>query len=135
VVPADQLPERPEFESAAWWEANAEEAGVNPDTGEAFGLPWAGTEPSRWLIAELHYEATGDAPGEDSAEGVAWYRILSRGIGRQAGSVRVTESIAARPWEGEFPANEFPPQGSSRSFCETFEGRYPCGRLSWRRRR
>jgi len=134
-VNADTLPEYPELESAAWWNANSYPAGTNPDTGETLEIDFAGSDPAHWIIGELHYTATGDERGEKAAEGLAYYRIISRGTGRHRKSIAVTESIVARPWEGDFQVGSYPPRGSSRPFCSQFEGRYECGNLSWRRRR
>lgn len=134
-VNADTLPEYPELASAAWWYANSYPAGTNPDTGETLEIDFAGSDPAHWIIGELHYIATGDERGEKSAEGLAYYRIISRGTGRHRNSIAVTESIVVRPWEGDFQVGSYPPRGSSRPFCSQFEGRYECGNLSWRRRR
>ena len=130
-----ELPARPEFESAEWWRSNAIASGYNPETTQAVGLSGSGAEPSRWIIEEIHYAPTGDPRDENLAESVAYYRILSRGTGLNARSVAVTETIAARPWEGNFQPGTYPPDGPSGTFCRQFEDRYDCGRLSWRQRR
>jgi Tfp pilus assembly protein PilX len=134
-VSADTLPQYPELESTAWWHANSHRAGFNPDTGETYEIDFAGSDPARWIIGELHYTATGDKRGENAAEGLAYYRVISRGSGRHRNSIAVTESIVVRPWEGDFEAGTYPPQNSSRLFCSQFEAKYECGNLSWRRRR
>jgi len=130
-----ELPLRPEFESAGWWRSNAFAAGYNPETAETVTTPDVGAEPARWVIEEIHYESTGDARAENRAEGVAYYRILSRGTGQNSRNVAVTESIVARLWDGDFLADSYPPDGPFGAFCEQFEHRYDCGRLSWRQRR
>lgn len=129
------LPANPEFESVQWWRSNAFIAGYNAETNEQLDTSDQGAEPARWIIEEIHYLATGDAGSETGAEGLAYYRILSRGTGRNARSVAVTEQIAARPWDGDFKAGAYPPDEPDRSFCGQFAGRYDCGRLSWRQRR
>jgi Tfp pilus assembly protein PilX len=130
-----ELPARPEFETAAWWRSNAFAAGYNPETAETGTSPDAGAEPSRWIIEEIQYETTGDRRGENTAEGVAYYRIFGRGTGQNARSVAITEAIVARPWEGDFKAGAYPPDGPFGAFCRQFEGRYRCGSQSWRQRR
>jgi len=129
------LPANPEFESVQWWRSNAFIAGYNAETNEQLETSDQGAEPARWIIEEIHYLATGDAGSETSAEGLAYYRILSRGTGRNSRSVAVTEQIAARPWDGDFEPGAYPPVEPDRSFCRQFAGRYDCGRLSWRQRR
>lgn len=130
-----ELPDQPEYESAAWWRDQAFAAGYNPDTAEVTPTSDRGAEPARWLIEELHYLSTGDPWGENRAQGLAYYRILGRGTGRNVRSVAVIEVIAARPWDGNFNAGSYPPDGPDLQFCQQFEGRYDCGRLSWRQRR
>jgi hypothetical protein len=129
------LPARPEFESSAWWEANAFEAGFNPVTSEFITTSDSGFEPARWIIEEIHYQETGETRGENVAEGVAYYRILTRGSGRTSRTVAVTEAIYARPWEGDFEAGAYPPDGPPHGFCRQFDRKYDCGKLSWRQRR
>ncbi len=129
------LTARPEFESSAWWEANAIKAGVNPLTSEVIATSDSGFEPARWVIEEIHYQPTGETRGENAAEGVAYYRILTRGSGRTHRTVAVTEAIYARPWEGDFEAGTYPPDGPPHDFCLQFARKYDCGKLSWRQRR
>lgn len=129
------LPAQPEFESSAWWETHAFEAGYNPLTGELISTPDSGIEPARWIIEEIHYEQTGETRGESTAEGVAYYRILGRGSGRTHRTVAITEAIYARPWEGDFTAGAYPPDGPPHAFCQQFQRRYDCGKLSWRQKR
>jgi len=130
-----ELPAHPEFESAEWWRNNAFTAGYNLQTAETLVTPDQGAEPARWIIEEIHYLATGDTRDENKAEGLGYYRVLSRGTGRNSRSVAVTELIAARPWDGDFQAGPYPPDGPNRVFCRQFVARYDCGRLSWRQRR
>jgi Tfp pilus assembly protein PilX len=130
-----ELPARPEYESAAWWRSNALAAGYNPETAETEITPDAGAEPARWIIEEIQYETSGDTRGENMAEGVAYYRILGRGTGRNTRSVAVTEAIVARPWDGDFEPGLYPPDGLFGVFCRQFDNRYDCGSLSWRQRR
>ena len=132
---AGELPALPEFESAAWWRSNALAAGYNPETDETSITPDVGAEPARWIIEEIQYQASGDTRGDFTAEGVAYYRILGRGTGRNTRSVAVVEAIVARPWEGDFVAGLYPPDGLFGAFCRQFENRYDCGSLSWRQRR
>ena len=130
-----ELPARPEFESVAWWRGNAWAVGYNPETAETENTPDSGAEPARWVIEEIKYETTGDLRGENMAEGVAYYRIFGRGTGLNTRSVAVIEAIVARPWEGDFQAGTYPPDGPFGVFCRPFENRYECGSLSWRQRR
>lgn len=135
ILTAGTLPPQPEFESSAWWQSNAVAAGFNPETGEVIPTPDNGAEPARWLIEETHYQPTGDERGENLAEGVAYYRILSRGSGRLLRSVAVVENIVARPWDGDFQPGIYPPGQPGGAFCHQFGGRYDCGNLSWQQKR
>jgi len=130
-----ELPFQPEFESAAWWRSNAVAVGYNPETAETTTTPDGGAEPARWIIEEIQYAATGDTRGENMAEGVGYYRIFGRGTGLNTRSVAVIETIVARPWEGDFQAGSYPPDGPFGVFCRPFENRYDCGSLAWRQRR
>jgi len=132
---AGDLPAHPEFESVDWWRSNAFVTGYNAQTAETLTTPDQGAEPARWIIEEIHYIDTGDSWDVNRAEGLGYYRVLSRGTGRNPRSVAVTELIATRPWEGSFEAGSFPPDGSNRAFCRQFESRYDCGRMAWRQRR
>ena len=133
IVAPEALPERPEFAPAAWWHAHGIPVGFNLLTGEQRAVPAGGSEPARWVMSEIHFEPTGAAPADPAAAGFGYYRIFSRGAGRLAGSVAVSESIVARPWQGEFQAGTWPPSSNAASFCAQFSGNYPCGRLSWRK--
>ena len=135
ITNSGELPLRPEFESAAWWRSNAVAVGYNPETAETITTPDGGAEPARWIIEEIQYAATADTRGENMAEGVGYYRIFGRGTGLNTRSVAVIEAIVARPWEGDFQAGSYPPDGPFGAFCRPFENRYDCGSLSWRQRR
>jgi Tfp pilus assembly protein PilX len=132
---ADDVPARPEFQSAEWWRNHGIEAGLNPETGENRLSQPVGAEPARWILAEIHAESTGDAGSETTARNLAYYRIFSRGAGLHPGSVAVTESVAARPWGGSFEPGPLPPLNGPNPFCRQFLHRYDCGMQSWRRRR
>ena len=69
---------------------------------------------------------------ERNAGGVGYYRVLSRGAGRQAKTVAVTEAIVARPWHGAHEPAAYPPERPLRTFCAQFDSAPPCGVLSWR---
>jgi Tfp pilus assembly protein PilX len=130
-----ELPTHPEFESATWWRVNAQEAGRHPETGEVVAARIMGTESAHWLMEEIHFEVLPGVTGAPVIDGVAYYRILSRGAGKHPGSVAVTEAIVARPWEGEFLVASFPADLSGNGFCDQFMGAYPCGTTAWRQRR
>jgi hypothetical protein len=129
------LPDRPEFAPATWWNTHGIPVGLNPLTGEQRDIPSEGAEPARWVMAETYFEQTVDVPGEMTAAGLGYYRIFSRGFGRLMGSVAVSESIVARPWQGKYQAGAYPTSGSIAPFCTQFASRYPCGRLAWRQLR
>jgi len=120
------LPAQPEIEGAGWWRSNAIAAGYNPETDSQVNTPDLGVEPARWLIEEIHFEET---------QKLGYYRILSRGSGRNARSVAVIESVAARPWEDGVLPGAYPSDGSARGFCRQFDSTMDCGRLSWRQLR
>ena len=128
------LPPQPEFESLAWWQAEATHAGLHPDTGEAAGLP-GGTGAPLWVIEELHYAQAEAVEEQPVVGGIAWYRILGRGTGKNPGVTAVVEAIVARPWEGEFEIAAYPPAEGLGPFCAQFEGSRPCGVQAWRQRR
>lgn len=135
ILNGGSLPAQPEFESLAWWREHAVTAGYDPAGGEQVGTLPADEPPALWLAEEIHYQSTGDPAGQDSAEAIAYYRILGRGSAKKTSSIAVTEAIVARPWGGDYQAGEFPaPDGVDR-FCEQFPERYDCGLLAWRQRR
>ena len=120
VLDAGSLPPTPEFEAKSWWRNH----GQTENAGLSF-----------WLIEEIHFEPYRPAFGQPLFAGVGYYRILSRGEGRRAGNISVTEAIAARPWEGDFEPGQ--PSGTNRKldFCSQFPEQVPCGILTWRQRR
>jgi Tfp pilus assembly protein PilX len=126
------IPDDAAFESESWWLGNGTAAGIHPLDGNGSASAPIGI----WLIEEVHYEPL-DKPEEDTTlpEGIAYYRILSRGRGVQASSVSVSESIVARPWGGDLMAAQFPPSFGVSTFCQQFLPAYDCGRLTWRQRR
>lgn len=132
------LPANPEYESAAWWQANATAAGIDPYTGEMrFDYSLPGVSSPLWLIEELHMAPMAGLTGEtaEPEPQVGYYRVLSRGQGRLPGSVVVSETILARPWASNITASTLPPAPDNEWFCAQFEDDVPCGRLAWRRRR
>lgn len=135
-----EIPGQAEYRSSSWWQSNGIEAGVNPETGEATGDdPASGVVPPLWILEELHFEPAEHADEGSGLEGVGYYRILSRGTGRQAGKFAVTESIVAKPWGGDYQLDAFPPGRKAGNFCLQFAGTaeedLDCGRLAWRQRR
>lgn len=129
-----QLPRHPEFESAAWWQTHAFATGHHPESGEPLIAGIAETRPPRWLIEELRYEPA-TATTAATVGGVGYYRILARGSGGSPGSLAVTESIIARPWDGQFEPAPFPADVPVGVFCSQFDPAIPCGTLAWRQRR
>lgn len=133
----DDLPALPEFESAAWWQAEGLLPGIDAITGEpsAGGFSDAAEAP-RFTIEEVAWRAAAEimappeAPGID---GIGYYRILGRGTGRGHGAVAVHEAIVARPWPGT-PAAENTP-ADWFEFCAPFRPWIDCGRMAWRARR
>jgi hypothetical protein len=125
----------PEFESEAWWQINGIQAGLHPESGEAVGVASSGREAARWIVEEIHFQPAAGMDNQPAFGGLGWYRVLSRGAGRQAGSITVTEAIVARPWEGEFALASFPAESSSATFCSQFSEDFPCGTVAWRRRK
>lgn len=130
-----ELPQHPEFESLAWWQAQAVRAGTHPETSESLGPALDYPEASWWIMEELRYLPLPDTARAPAAAGVGYYRIYARGTGPSPGSAAVTESIVARPWEGEFEPLEYPRGASEGSFCRQFEPTVPCGMQAWRLRR
>ena len=130
-----QLPRNPEFESAAWWRANAVAAGSHPETGEPLATDPAEVDPPRWLIEEVHYRSLSDGSVEVAVAGIGYYRILAWSSGNSPGSLAVTESIVARPWDGEIEPLSYPSDLPSGTFCRQFDPTLACGVQAWRRRR
>jgi len=125
------LPDRPEFESAAWWRSNGYLAGSNPETGDSVWNGGGGRQPARWVMEERRYEPAGETPTHE----VGYYRIVARGTGKQASSVAVAEAVVARPWGETVEPLTFPPAPDSASFCAQFGAGTPCGVLAWRQLR
>lgn len=114
------LPQRPEFESLAWWTETAHEAGLDPVSGER--LEPTGSDhfsAPLWMIESLH-----EAPADGNSSQV-WYRILVRGAGRTETGVSVAESIVTRHW-----ALSDNTETVSSDPCA--DPGATCGRLSWR---
>lgn len=137
---AGDIPAAAEYESAAWWRDNAIEAGTDPASGKVLAsFSGSGSEPPRWIMEELHYQALAGLGFEDGTEGVAYYRILGRGAGIHPASIAVTEAIVARPWGGDYQLNGFPPGPPPENFCAQFDAsaipQFKCGQLAWRQRR
>jgi Tfp pilus assembly protein PilX len=130
-----RLPRNPEFESAAWWRSNAIAAGSHPETGEWLATDFAEADPPRWLIEEIHYRSLADSSIEAAVAGVGYYRILAWSSGNSPGSLAVTESIVARPWDGEIEPLSYPSDLPSGTFCRQFDPALACGVQAWRRRR
>jgi len=130
-----QMPRNPEFESAAWWRSNAVAAGSHPETGEPLANDPAEVEPPRWLIEEVHYRSLADGSVEAAVAGIGYYRILAWSSGSSPGSLAVTESIVARPWDGEIEPLPYPSDQPAGTFCRQFDPALACGVQAWRRRR
>ncbi|RPH96334.1 MAG: pilus assembly protein [Lysobacterales bacterium] len=131
----DELPPDPEFESADWWRSAAVPTGTHPESGEPFGTAPLPAGASYWLIEELHFAPFAEATLGLATAGIGYYRLYGRGSGKQAGSVAVTESIVARPWQGEYRPADFPTPASATAFCRQFDPQLPCGTLAWRQRK
>jgi len=130
-----ELPRYPEFESAAWWMVNAVAAGTHPETGDAVDLPAPEADPPRWIIEELRYVPLDESVSGDQAVGVGYYRILARSSGGRAGGLAITESIVARPWDGDYEPLPYPSDTPPGAFCRQFDQRVACGMQAWRQRR
>lgn len=130
-----ELPPHPEFESAAWWRSNAIAAGSHPETGEPLDPEEMEINAPRWVIEELHYAPLPGAASGSSIAGVGYYRILARSSGDSPGSLAVTESIVARPWDGDYEPLPYPPDAPPARFCRQFDPAVPCGMQAWRQRR
>lgn len=130
-----ELPQHPEFESAAWWRLNAVAAGSHPETGEPLDPAETELNPPMWVIEELHYAPLDEAATGMSVAGVGYYRILARNSSDARGSLAVIESIVARPWDGDYKPLPYPPHASPADFCRQFDPAVPCGNQAWRQRR
>jgi hypothetical protein len=137
---AGALPVNPEFESAAWWRVNGVPAGSHPETGEALSEAVPPGDASRWLIEEIHFAppaeiVSGPVVGGPTVGGIGYYRIFGRGAGTAPASVAVTESVVARPWQGDYEPAAYPPSAPPLEFCRQFDPQLPCGTLAWRQRK
>jgi Tfp pilus assembly protein PilX len=130
-----ELPLHPEFESAAWWRLNAVAAGSHPETGAPLAPGGLEVSAPRWVIEEIHYAPLAVESSGSAATGVGYYRILARSDGNTPGGLAVTESIVARPWDGDYRPLPYPPDVPPTSFCRQFDPAVACGMLAWRQRR
>lgn len=138
IYPPGLLPFSPEVETEAWWQMMGQPAGVEPVSGLVkldYSLPNAPLP--RWLIEEVHLEPMEEWPASPDGEEpmLGFYRILAFGLGRQPGSIAVTEAIVARPWADDLDAGLFPPVPQAPRLCDQLLVDVPCGRQGWRRRR
>lgn len=131
----EDIPDNPEFESAAWWHNHGVPAGGSPESGLITGYVDEKPMDALWIMEELHYEPVDDVSGETGYSGVGYYRIFGRGSGTGPASIAACEVIVARPWGGEFRALEFPPEAPLSRFCSQFADANACGTLAWRSRR
>ena len=132
---AGELPARPEFESAAWWRTNGYLAGADPESGDDLGYGSGGVEPARWIMEEIRYEPVEVEDPELAVAGVGYYRVYARGSGKRPGSVAVSETLLARPWEGEYDPAPYPATVPHGAFCGQFVESVVCGTLAWRQRK
>ncbi|MEJ2385682.1 MAG: PilX N-terminal domain-containing pilus assembly protein, partial [Xanthomonadales bacterium] len=109
------LPVQPEFRSAEWWAEHAIPADRHPVSGEPGGVDVATGLEALWIVQEIHFDAIDPAGNEQQVEGLAYYRVLARGRGRQANTVAVSESIVARPWQGRYETAAYPPERALRA--------------------
>jgi Tfp pilus assembly protein PilX len=132
VYAPDALPPQAEFQSASWWSQHATAADRDPVSAEPLGFAPNSAGQARWILQEVHFDSIDPAATRRTVAGIGYYRVLGRGVGRQAETVVVTETIVARPWHGAFEPLAFPPKNPLRSFCMQFDGELPCGMHSWR---
>lgn len=130
-----ELPPDPEFESSEWWRSNAVLTGTHPESGAALGAFGSDGSAAYWLVEELHFEPLALVVQGPAVGGIGYYRILGRGSGHHPGSVAVSETIVARPWQGEYQAADFPAPAVPGGFCRQFDPAVPCGTLAWRQRK
>ncbi|HLF31511.1 MAG TPA: hypothetical protein VI566_10860 [Xanthomonadales bacterium] len=127
----------PEYQDSGWWSSWSTEVGTDPLSGNSNTTGWnLGSQAPRYLIEEIHFEDAvnlPELPGAKPVNGVAYYRVLGRGQGQGPAAVAVSESIIARPWSNESPADSGTPQ--QQEFCAAFSPWYDCGRMAWRQRR
>ena len=132
IYPADALPEQPEIRGRTWWAAHANQADRHPVSGDPAGLRATVGPDGAWILQEIHFAAITPNANEQAVAGIGYYRLLSRGGGRQVNTVVVTEAIVARPWGGVSEPAAYPPGQPLRVFCSQFDVALPCGILSWR---
>ena len=126
------IPSQAEFLSAAWWTDHATPADRHPVSGDPIELGTTTGSPAAWIIQEVYFEAIDPGGNEYGIEGIGYYRVLSRGTGRQANTVAVSESLVARPWRGAYETAKYPPEAALQAFCEPFNDKLPCGIQAWR---
>ena len=130
-----EITDEPEFESTAWWRATATSAGSDPHSGERVGYAAANPADAAWIIEEIHARNTPEDGHEQEVGVTGYYRIISRGEGIHPGSVAISETIVARPWNEGMAAGKFPPESPLNAFCRQFSKNVDCGVQSWRQRR
>jgi hypothetical protein len=131
----DELPPHPEFESAEWWRSNAILTGTHPESGDPLGPGTSAGSASYWIVEEIHFQFFEEPIQGPAVAAIGYYRIFGRGSGNHPGSLAVTESIVARPWQGEYEPADFPTPVSASDFCRQFDRQVPCGTLAWRQRK
>jgi Tfp pilus assembly protein PilX len=132
IRPPGTLPPQTAFLPATWWREHATAWSRHPVSGDPAGFDAPDTPDAAWVLEEVHFEAIDPDANAQGIHGIGYYRVLSRGAGRQANTVTVREAIVARPWQGAYRAAPYPPEGPLRAFCEPFDVALPCGVLSWR---
>ena len=86
-------------------------------------------------MEEIRYEPVEAEAPELTVAGVGYYRIFARGSGKRPGSVAVSETILARPWDGEYDPAPYPATDPPGEFCGQFDEPVDCGTLAWRQRK
>ena len=86
-------------------------------------------------MEERHFETLQAGASETAVGAVAYYRVISRGTGKRSRSVVLTETLLARPWQGDYTAGSFPATAGTADFCAQFSLETPCGSVAWRRLR
>lgn len=135
VHSAGILPDNPAYESAAWWDLHGHRAGTNPLSGVMVEQESADNNASLWVMEEIHFETMEAGASETAVGAVAYYRVISRGTGKRSRSVVLTETLLARPWQGDYTAGSFPETAGTADFCAQFSLETPCGTVAWRRLR
>lgn len=135
IHPPGALAGQPELLGPAWWLSHGAAAGINPVNGKIATGFSAYDGESQWVLQEIYARDTLSAGPDSEIVTIGYYRLLSRGSGRQSGSVVVTEAIVARPWTTSSAPLEFPPQVRLHQFCDQFPPALACGTQSWRQLR